>query len=63
MSNLTNKKQEVDNSRPLAELKGNSSPVTSTHEVTVDINDAASLADGPNMEHGLVLWFDGSCMR
>lgn len=36
-------------SRPLAELESDSSPVTGTHKVTVDVNDAAGLAHRPNV--------------
>lgn len=62
MSNPTNKKQEAGNSRPLTKFEGNGSPVPSTHEITVDVNDAAGLTDGPNMEHGLVLGLDSGCV-
>lgn len=49
--------------RALAELEDYGCPVASTHEIAIDGDDPASLADWADVQHRLVLGLDGGCVR
>jgi hypothetical protein len=46
----------------LDEAEGNSGAVACPNERAVNINDRTGLADCSDVQHSLVLWFDGGCM-
>ena len=48
--------------RTLYEAEGYRGPVPGPDEFSVNIDDGACLRDGADMEHGLILGFDGSGM-
>lgn len=49
--------------RSLDETEGNKSTVTGPDERPVDVDYRACLADGSNVQHGLVPRCDGGCVR
>ena len=48
---------------PLYEPKGDRRSIARPNEGTIDVDDGAGLTDGADVQHGLVLCFDGGRVR
>lgn len=48
---------------PLNKAERHEGAVASSDEGAIDVDHGTSLADGSNVQHGLVLGLDGGCVR
>ena len=48
---------------PLDEAEGHEGAIAGPDEGAIDVDHRAGLADRSDVQHGLVLWLDGRCMR